>query len=402
MRIYKAFLIAIGLLNSILLEPSWGAPQLTIISVANSGFKGDADQIKGIERALSTLAKAQKRDVRLVEADITNVIAIDSAFQSDSQVVVISSNDYGIDTLKTFHRINKKFLGVITSHQYFSKLNAVITSAKQSGVTIVALPNHAVTPQIKNSFNQTFIKLVETVGVAQNLIPADCDKSFNQNSTDIIGANNPNTKYLLVVLGGDTQNTDGKTWSYYSTEDTEQLAKFIAARAKRDHLKILITNGPRTGKFDPVTGKEAKVHKNGVVDLVTQKFLKTLKEEQLTDEEFQLFNFQFGKSSDFSRLIGAVRAHPGSQAFIDGGSTSMISQAVANLSGKVPIAVYQHNAMGAAHNEHVKQEYNAGRVALLTANMTFMPPKNRLKSQAKSAEEIIAEKIIQEIGCSTQ
>lgn len=374
MKINKAFFIAIGLLSLVLLESSWGMSQLTIISVTNSKFKGDADQIKGVERALAALAQTQKRDVKLIEADITNVIAVDSVFQPSSQVVIISSNNYGIDALKTFHKINKKFFGVITSHQYVSGLQEVITSAKQSGVTVVALPNHVVTPQIRNSFSQESIKLVETTGVAQNLNSADCDKSFAQNFADIIGANDPHTKYLLVVLGGDTQNADGKTWSYYSAEDAEQLAKFVAARAKHDHLKILITNGPRTGKFDPITGKETKVHQNGIVDIVTQKFINTLKDEQLTDTQFQVFDFQSRKPSDFSRLIGAVRAHPGSQAFIEGGSTSVVSQAICNLAGKALIVVYQHKAMGAAHNEHAKQEYNAGRVALLTTEMTFMPP----------------------------
>ena len=214
----------------------------------------------------------------------------------------------------------------------------------------------------------------------------------------LIGADNPHTKYLLVLLGGDTQNADGKTWSYYSTKEAEKLAKFVANRAKRDHLNILITNGPRTGKFDPLSQKETKAHREGIVDLVTQKFIETLKNEHVSDAQFQLFDFQFDKPSDFNRLIGALRAHPGSQVFIDGGSTSVVSQAIANFAGKVPIAVYQHQAMGPTHIEHVKQEYNVGRVALLTENLTFMPPKNATEIYAKSAEELIAEEIMQEIN----
>lgn len=401
MSIYKVFFIALGLLTSILSEPSWATSQLNIISITDSKFKGDADQIKGIERALAALAKTQKFNVKLVETDSSNIDYVHSSFQPDSQVVVISSNDYGVEALKALRKNNKKFLGVITSHQYFLGLNTAIKEAKETGITIVALPGHVMTPQTRNKFDLSSIKLVETIGIAQNLIPADCDKCFSQNSTDIIRSSDPQTKYLLVLLGGDTQNTDGKTWSYYSVEDAQKLAKFVATRAKRDNLKILITNGPRTGKFNPLTGQETKAHQNGIVDLITQKFIETLKDEQLADTQFQLFDFQFDKSSDFNRLIGAVRAHPGSQAFIDGGSTSVVCQAIVNLSGKVPVAVYQHKAMGTPHNKHVKQEYDAGRVALLKENMTFMPPKNKSEVQAKPAEELVAEEIMQEISKST-
>lgn len=375
-----------------------GLAKLNIICILNSKFKGDTDQIKGIERALTAQAKAQHFKVNTIEVESTNISSILSVFEAGTKNIVISSNDYGVNALKELQANKKSFYGLLTSHQYFDGLKSAIKQGKESGITFVALPGHALTWRIKKNIAHASVKLIETVGVAQNLLPEECDKSYATHSSDIKGSADPSTKYLLVFLGGDAQKSNEKNWAYYTSKEAEKLAKFVASTAKRDNLIVLITNGPRTGKFDPKTGQENPGHRDDVIDYVSLKFIEALKQQQLPENQYQLFDFQYGKASDFNRLVGAVRAHAGSQVLIEGSSTSVISQSIVNFNANAPVSVYQHKAMTKVHHQHVQQEYDAGRISLLTQEMILLPSKNRKDKGLIPAEDMIAKTILKEIN----
>ena len=53
-------------------------------------------------------------------------------------------------------------------------------------------------------------------------------------------------------MGGDANNAVTGKWQYYTVAEAEALADYAAFLHKKSGKKLLITNGPRTGKFNLV------------------------------------------------------------------------------------------------------------------------------------------------------
>jgi hypothetical protein len=63
---------------------------------------------------------------------------------------------------------------------------------------------------------------------------------------------------------------------YYTSEDAVKLAEYVSNLALKENYVVLVTNGPRTGKYDAKTGKELDVHNKNITDHVTLKFTEIL------------------------------------------------------------------------------------------------------------------------------
>ncbi len=93
----------------------------------------------------------------------------------------------------------------------------------------------------------------------------------------------------------------------FKEENARELARFVASIIKN---RYLITNGPRTGKYDSVTLEENKaVHREGVKDPVTLgAFIDELSKNNISQKQYSLFDFQFGsKTQDMDLILGAIR-----------------------------------------------------------------------------------------------
>jgi len=149
----------------------------------------------------------------------------------------------------------------------------------------------------------------------------------------------------------------------YMPEEAKNLAQYVKGQMKmHPDLFVFVTNAPRTGRFDPKTGKDAGFHeKGGPLDPVTKAFMEALS----NPDRVKLYNFQKGDPSLFKALLQKVKeSDTRGFVLVPGESTSMISQVVNNTRAG-SVTLFTHGAMHEVHHAHVQDEFKAGRVSLL-------------------------------------
>ena len=199
------------------------------------------------------------------------------------------------------------------------------------------------------------------------------------------------TTYIGVVLSGDAPTPEGNQ-QLYTEANARELARYIAPLVKDRHL--LITNGPRTGKFDPATMAERKdVHRDGRGDPVTQAFVDELAKAKISPNQYTLLDFQYGvNTNEMDQLLGAVRATKG-EMFVAGESTSSISESV-DVLPKDAVIVYNTTSMNPVHKAHVDSELNAGRIKRLVEGYgEVVQNKDSPGLAGRSAAEMIVDGI---------
>jgi len=351
---------------------------------------GEKNQVLGIARFLKQSLPGIAEKTVTLEDQKTLLSDIGQNFKEGSEnkgILVTAGND-GIALLAQLGPQPNMVL-VHSSHQWtgdHKKLKDV--------ANIVALPKHAVTPGNLESLQTPYTTIVQTDGVSHNLSSADIQKAYDEQKGILPNAQ----KYLGIILGGDAETPD-KKMLYYTPQEAKEMAGHIALKIKEGNSQphLLILNGPRTGKHDPITGKVIETsHRDGNKDTVTTAFTETLKAQGLAErKDFTLLDFQFGKPSAYPVVLGALHATK-SPVFIAGESTSMVSETADCLPGSV--TVYIHGAMNGNHRNHCESEYAAGRVGLLenqdgTWKLRKAMANNPLQD-SRPAAQIIAQAIV--------
>jgi hypothetical protein len=376
------------------------ATQLELFLIKNPQFAGDYDQLKGAERAIIKEFNQHDIIVRSKEYDLHQLdqlaVRLTPTQSASIKKLVLCVGTYGIEALGQLRETcGHHFTAVHLSHQKLDQHKEFVENDLYPPL-VIALPTHAIDQNFREDLKQNKIPLIETIGVCQNIQPQDIEQDYQSLKNTLPHSNRAPTKYLAVMLGGDTQNPDGKGWQYYREAEAQKLAKYIAHLAREQGYTVLIANGPRTGKFNPQTKQERRVHQNMIIDPVTQTFIHILEQEGLPAESFKLFDFQKGKPSAWKGILGCLAHHPESLLLIEGGSTSMISQALANLPPQVAVVIYQHGAMAKPHLKHMKLEYKMGRASILTPKMKLkLKPQVGSSLPRKAAEEILAQELYQ-------
>lgn len=351
---------------------------------------GDYNQTLGIKAALKRLSVGEIdfkefnfEDIQQISKEIRTINLNDPK----EKIVLLAVGDYG---LNAFKQLKKEFTG---SHIYYVLSSHQLTDAlakDTNTIDLIALPSHAV--------NVTLIKtkagkLVQTIGVAHNLSRQEIEAAYKQDK-DKIPSLQRHKKYIAVMLAGDAPNLNGKM-RYYTVSEAEKLASYIAFLAKQHNAVILAMDGPRTGKYDQKTGiMDEQAHKNGKLTFVSQAFKDALA-KHLPENQFCLYDFQFGKPSMSKAIYGAVINTKGI-ILIPGESTTMVSEAIDNFD-KGNVFVYQNNAMNMTHLKHVKTEEQYGRVKLLDLNFHEVKPPSKKKASSlkdESASTTIAKAIM--------
>ncbi len=348
----------------------------TIYELMNSDFAGESDQIKGVAHALDILFKEKtlsaphtlifdlKKDSSGKAFDFSS---LDNIPRDTPHAIFISSGTYGIEAFHQLKERRTKGIFVYVSHQILEDDTTLTSSLKSLAnvATLIVLPHHIFegndprAEDLKKTLSASHTTLLEITGVAHNVQKEELSQEANIYQDKLRLAQ----KYMLVVLGGDVQNQDGKTWTYYTPQDAQKLATYVVSKMEQDKdLCVLVTNGPRTGKFDPSTTHEAEFHKKGApLDPVTKAFMDAIPSHN--KNQLYLFNFEKGETSLFKALLGLTSKSKG-YVLIPGESTSMISQAIDNMPcGSV--ILYMHKAMQQIHTNHLNDELQQGRAALL-------------------------------------
>lgn len=372
-----------------------------IIVVIDNIHKGDDANAIGIGE--KTLALFNEKLDFTATLDISEYEDIANNIKRLQLNIIVAAGEHNLPAISPFKqdRIHLAWSGhqvPATIWDYAPKLDFISIPTHTKEADKVALR------KIHNA------SIIETVGVAHNTKHENLITEYQKWQPQIISGE----RYYLAVLGGDAPDENGQM-NYYTAEEAYDLGKYIALQALANNATVLSTNGPRTGKHDPITEEALLTHRelhpitkeplDYRLDAVSAAFISGLIYEGLTNNKnFQFFDFRFGKNgvvSAYKALLGAV-LEVGGHAYIPGESTSMVSEACSLLPPQ-SVTVFNNSAMNETHKRHVKSTYKNIYANLLLDNMEFTPIIPQAASELHenlSATETIAKAIVDDFDLS--
>ncbi len=383
-----------------------------ILLLTNPQNVGEVNQLRGVAHSLQKLTPLTKWNIsELPHSQLQKIYSqIEAALSQENTVgiIVVSSGDYGIDALKQVNehffgknsklsknaRLKPKIITVHLSHQLLDRQQALLRTIQNSyGVDLMVLPGHA----LKSGEVELWLNwdpsittcILETIGVCHDMSKQKLELEYEANKKLIPTAKS----YCIVILGGDSQLSDGKKWLYFTPEEAERIATLVFKTANKENQYILVLNGPRTGKHNPKTGElNIEVHCNEQLDAVSARFIQYFQKKGY--KKIQLFDFHHGEPSLYAAVLGAALHAQNSTIWIAGESTSMISENIDSLKGSASIYLYEHKAMTETHKRHLQAEYEAGRANWVSIDGEIHYSHSCSFFQSASNSEMVAQKIL--------
>lgn len=356
---------------------------MKVILLTNSSYVGDTNQLKGIQSAIQAKIKEAVKFIETEESDL-DVLTL------EADDIILASGSHGIlmaDKIKAF---NPKIKVIWSGHQYFSEFDSTVNMPD-----IVALPETAL-PESKIAIIKQKTQLVLTTGVAHSVN----DKTVTDDHVKFKGElpdHEQFSRQVGIVLAGDAPTSDNQM-KFFTEEDARAQAALIAKYIKTngfdiEQTAILITNGPRTGKYNPITGlvHDPEPHRSGQVDKSSQAFIDTLK-ERLSQSHIFFYDFQFDQlkfgPSAYKPMIKQVADSQQGLWFVPAESTSMVTESSFFLESKTPVVIYHPASENSAHFAHAQDAVEQG-FALDIANekISFKLPIKKMESAATKIAE---------------
>lgn len=346
-------------------------------------FLGDKNHALGIVEAIKKQSLTKEVLFKGQECDVNDIAKFKEMLEKESKVtsesdttkitigkpIVIGIGTHGLKILETItsSELQNKPYTVWSGHQYIAGLEKLAGK-----VDLIALPQHVLNDSIKKLLHHSDTKLVGMVGVPHNITRASLVKSLEQWQVDSTLTKIPDLKNIIaVILGGDAPDEKGKQ-KFFTSKEASAFATYVANEALKTGATVLVTNGPRTGKFNPETGEECKVHQEEAeIDNTTKAFVTALKTKSVP---YQLYNFTFGKASAYQAILAKVAANAGT-AYVTGESTSMVSELLDVLS-KDRLFIVQVGSQNSSHNAHVESVSRSSQVSVFNIDVskaTLMP-----------------------------
>jgi mitochondrial fission protein ELM1 len=281
----------------------------------------------------------------------------------DYPSVIITAGQFGINFIKS-GTIPTHVKVLLCTHQCFDYMNDLHD-------VYITMPEHAITESIKNFAQTNNLTLIPTLGVLHTM----SGKALASEDASVIHLTDAK---IGLILGGDAETLEGG-WKVFSVENAQRLANEIAKFQKRTGDKILITNGPRTGR-------SAIAHKTDGLDVVSTAFLNALREAGLKEgTDFEFFNFQFSRPSALKAVMKVVLNNKGFM-IVPGESTSSISEILAVM----PAAIYEHDAMNEQHRAFV-EKLTRSRSAVLWSHVPDATLMYAYVPLAAQADKVVAD-----------
>ena len=205
-------------------------------------------------------------------------------------------------------------------------------------------------------------------------------------------------KYIIVMLPGDAPDQSGKM-QYYTTQSNKTLFDDVQKLWKKlgPDYKVIVQNGPRTGKHDSTTGKIACLHeyKNGedskiAVDKISQQFIDDLRAAGI-DHSF--YNFAFELDGDKKRVVSYfnqllyLAQNSNSYFVLPGESVSMLGQIPLYIESDRIIA-FQPSSMNSAHKSIFDLAVGRSYISYFGDDGRIAPAKKRIKRQGDDAVDV--------------
>ena len=389
-RTHLIYVISIFVLFFIPESSAFNNMSTNLYIISDQSFVGDRNQLLGVARETEKYFKSKSVTINTQEYDISQLQSLEEKIKNNNDLnILVSVGYYGINSiikLKHDNEIAKKIIAVHLSHQLLdnrelSHQQLIQNKSTDSfGADIVVLPSHVLDKESREKLTGVNTVLLPITGVPHNLQIADIDADYNKYKSQIPA----HEKYLTVILAGDVP--DGKNkYKCYNIQETEKLATYVSDIALQNNYFVLLTNGPRTGKYDCQTQNKRDVHsKNSTVVPVTSRFQQVLTEKNVP---FKLFDFKLNQPNMYKAILGTVLHGNSSLILVPGESTSMISEVIDTIKSK-SIIVYYTSLMNAAHIKHVQQEFKDGRISVLDQDMHLQLNSHTQSTPTTSAHDI--------------
>jgi hypothetical protein len=327
----------------------------TVDLFLNEGFLGDNQQIMAIKAQL--IQKYQTVNfIEYQDNQSTTLEQLSKTFEdsNDQKHVFILSGAHGFEFIQKNPDVQtiieqKKPIVIWMGHQ-----DPGLSSIQQY-LNIVALPQYILEdqPALQFLFQDRCISMqsVPNTLTAKALLTAKeiWNRTYPKESIEPVA-----NAYIGIFLGGDAPMPDGTCVCWGQKEAYERgLAFGIIAMTQEKPKYLLITNGPRTGKFysessnlkTPLvrqykgsrwlsvdaaaaqTDSDFAPHTpSSPLDPVSSAFLTGLKESGIPETKYQFFDFKFGKppKSAYQAIIAALHESPNSIAVYSGESISYL------------------------------------------------------------------------------
>lgn len=373
----------------------------------NDGFVGDNHQVQAIGAELET-RNFSKEMVFLTRSDNDPNIAqqLASDWKTTEQAVLVISGKHGLELLanpEVREIIGKKKPTIIwVGHQ-----DPGLATVKDE-LSVVALPQHILDqkPELQAEWNN---RVVAMEAVPNTLSPQELLLAVSEWDASHPDATIPKAKqgYLGVFLGGDAPEPDN-VHHYWSEENARQLGMKFGELAQAEGKLLLVTNGPRCGKFYPDSpdpknpvvrqsidgcwraltdlSQEDKKNSNPVgkphavgspMDPVSVAFLEGVKASGIGDDQYRFFDFQFGHSA-YKAIVAAIFSQQQqSVVFYSGESISY-----AELSYLIPQTfAFFVDSMNAGHQAALDRFSRLGMIGVFDFTKAF--DKQRLDEKNK-------------------
>lgn len=357
---------------------------MKIIKLTNKEFTGDNNQSQGILLAL--LARKIEMEHSAIEE---TELSIDTL---TPDAIVLAAGDHGLE--QTI-RIKERFPDVRvvwSGHQFFEILNHMAVWPD-----VVALPKTAVTVE-QAAYIRMHTHLELTQGVAHCVNDETVAADFSQFKGELP---RDYTTCIGIVLAGDAPTAAGKM-RCFTPEDAREQAKRIVSHIKsnglwHEHTAVMVTNGPRTGKHNPVTGEllVPDPHRTHALDASSAAFLAELS-AQLPGVKIHFYDFQFdalkeGPSAYKPMMHLVVNSRQGIW-YVPSESTSMVTESSYLAEKGVQIMVYHPGSENDSHLRHALDYIRLGIVADIAPILptSALMPVNEQTAASQIAQTMIA------------
>jgi hypothetical protein len=182
------------------------------------------------------------------------------------------------------------------------------------------------------------------------------------------------TTCLGIILAGDAPTTSGEM-RCFGPDDAVKQAQHIAHHIKsnllwHDQTVIMVTNGPRTGKHDPITKQpyDPDPHRSHTLDASSKAFLEELgRQLEIDTDKIYFYDFQFDAlktgPSAYKPMMHVLARSQKSYWYVPCESTSMVTEST-HLSAKgVEVIVYHPQSENATHLTHAADYVSQGIVS---------------------------------------
>ncbi len=306
--------------------------------------------------------------------------------EPETDYVFIGAGDLSVDPLVEAKKAIPEAVTVYASHQSRPNLKEA-----QEYLDKIALP------AVDTFKTKTPSKLISTLGVASLITKEDVIKIYNDKKDNIIQSDNG---YIMAVMGGDATNP-AEDVQHYTPKEAIKLADHLTKMfIKSNGKKLLITNGPRTGKHISGTKEVTQNHRGDTpLDPCSQALVDRLEKNGLCpDVDFQFSDFRYlekGVDSAYMSFLGAAATSSESEVLIAGESTSMLTDC--NQVGISSLTSFNNAAMNPNHTNLNVMFNNNSMSRYLDADFKLITPTNKFKTEGFDIGLTTSKQIAKEI-----